>query len=340
MKFLMTRGVSWAVAVGMILSGCAPSPPIGSGIAIRPGLQTGPHDVVLNGVRHWYRVAGAAPADAPPVLFLHGGPGQGSLHFAELLGPKLEPSLRMIYFDQRGAGRSDRPADGEYSIPLMVEDIEQLRQSLRVPQIALIGQSFGGTLALEYAARYPEHVSRLVFVAGLWDTPLQCRLRLKTLAERRPDGYRRVRADTLRPDGTRISDCELEMRGAGGGLAWDEYSNEAMYPVSSVRTRIETVEAAHGYRNTGEVGGALFRSGLLDYRFTNPERLTMPVLIIAGGRDGAARPEGLRELADRLSHATVLEYERSGHFLYVDDPDRFAADVIDFLTPAGRHRRR
>lgn len=125
------------------------------------------------------------------------------------------------------------------------------------------------------------------------------------------------------------------MRGAGGGLAWDEYSNEAMYPDSSVRTRIETVEAAHGYRNTGEVGGALFRSGLLGYRFTNPERLTMPVLIIAGGRDGAARPEGLRELADRLSHATFLEYERSGHFLYVDDPDRFAADVIDFLTPPG-----
>lgn len=205
------------------------------------------------------------------------------------------------------------PADGWGQIPLMVEDIEQLRQSLRVPQIALIGQSFGGTLALEYAARYPEHVSRLVFVAGLWDTPLQCRLRLKTLAERRPDGYRRVRADTLRPDGTRISGCELEMRGAGGGRAWDEYSSEAMYPDSSVRTRIEAVEAAHGYRNTGEAGGALFRGGLLGYRFTNLERLTMPVLIIAGGRDGAARPEGLRELADRLPHATFLEYERSGH---------------------------
>jgi proline iminopeptidase len=252
------------------------------------------------------------------------------------VGPKLERSLRMVYFDQRGAGRSQRAANGEYSIALMVEDIEQLRQALAVPRIALIGQSFGGTLALEYAARYPEHVSGLVFVAGLWDTPLQCGLRLARLAEHRPEGYARVRADTLRPDGSRRSDCELEMRGAGGGRAWDDYSNEAMYPDPAVRSRIEAVEAAHGYRNTGEVGGALFGRGLLEYRFTRTERLAVPVLIVAGGRDGAARPEGLRELARRLPAASYLEYERSGHFLYVDEPDRFTADVVEFLAAAGR----
>jgi proline iminopeptidase len=245
----------------------------------------------------------------------------------------------MIYLDQRGAGRSDRPADGEYSIESMVEDIEQLRRALGVSQIALIGQSFGGTLALEYGARYPEHVSRLVFVAGLWDTPLQCRLRLRTLAEHYPDGYARVSADTLRADGTRINDCELEVLGSGGGAAWEEYSNRSMFPDSSARMRIEAVEAAHGYRNTGEVGGALFRRGLLDYRFTWHERLTMPVLIVAGGRDGAARPEGLRELANRLPSARLLEYEQSGHFLYVDEPDRFAADIVNFLR-GGQNTRR
>src|SRR6185437_11360454 len=59
-------------------------------------LRTGEHDVVVNGVRLWYRVAGTSKAGTPPVLFLHGGPGYNSYSFAALEGPLLEKSLRMI----------------------------------------------------------------------------------------------------------------------------------------------------------------------------------------------------------------------------------------------------
>ena len=57
----------------------------------------------------------------------------------------------------------------------------------------------------------------------------------------------------------------------------------------------------------------------------------MPVLVVAGRHDGAARPEGLRELAGRLPNARFVEYEGSGHFVYLDEGDRFARDVIAFL---------
>ena len=131
------------------------------------GLLAGPHTVVVNDVRLWYRVAGRAQPGAPPVVFLHGGPGQGSAHFAALAGPEMERSLRMVYLDQRGSGRSGRPADGQYSISLMVDDVEGVRRALGVPRIALIGHSFGAVLALEYAARYPEHAAAVVVAAGL-----------------------------------------------------------------------------------------------------------------------------------------------------------------------------
>src|SRR2546428_5925965 len=136
------------------------------GQSIASGLRDGPHQVVVNNVRLWYRVAGRLAPGVPPVVFLHGGPGQGSYHFAALVGPSLEHSLRMVYFDQRGSGNSERPWTGEYSMATLVEDIEGLRRELGVPQIALIGHSFGGTLALEYAATYPAHVARVVIVAG------------------------------------------------------------------------------------------------------------------------------------------------------------------------------
>ena len=305
------------------------------------GLRPGEHHVVLNGVRHWYRVAGRAPVGAPPVVFLHGGPGQGSAHFDALAGPYLEPLLRVVYFDQRSSGRSDRAADGDYAIATLVEDVEALRRALGVPRMALVGHSFGGLLALEYAAKYPAHVSHLVVAAGVWDFDLQCRLRLRRMAELRPEAYARVHGDTLTSTGARRSDCELEFQ-AFSGEERDRYNTALMFPDPAVEARIDSVNAARGIRNTGEISRALFgKGGLLRYRFSALDRLTMPVLVVAGRHDGAARPEGLRALAEALPNARFVEYERSGHFIYLDEPERFARDLAAFFraSPASRSRR-
>ena len=85
-------------------------------------LKSGAHDVVINGVRLWYRVAGEEAG--APAVFLHGGPGQGSQTFARFAGPELERSQRMIYLDQRGSGRSEKHWKKEYSIALLVDDLE------------------------------------------------------------------------------------------------------------------------------------------------------------------------------------------------------------------------
>ena len=325
--------IAAAVAVVAATIGCHASAGRTNPDRTPPGLQPGEHTVVLNGVRHWYRVAGEASANAPPVVFLHGGPGQGSAHFDALVGPYLEPSLRMVYFDQRGSGHSDRPPNGEYAIVTFVEDIEALRQALGVPRIALVGHSFGGLLALEYAARYPEHVSHLVFVSGVWNFPLQCRLRLQRLAELRPDAYSRVRGDTLTDAGARRSDCDLEFAAFRSGEEQTAYNTALMFPDPAVEQRMDSASAAHGVRNTGEISGALFgKGGLLGYNFAAFDRLTMPVLVVAGRHDGAARPEGLRALAQQLPNARFVEYERSGHFVYLDEPERFARELAAFVS--------
>jgi proline iminopeptidase len=297
---------------------------------LAPGLRSGPHEVSLNGARHHYRVAGPARAGVPPVVFLHGGPGQGSAHFDALVGPFMERELRMVYFDQRGSGHSERPASNDYALATLVEDVEALRRTIGVPKIALLGHSFGGLLALEYAAKYPQNVSHLVFVAGVWDFDLQCRLRAQRFAELRPEVYARVRGDTLAPDGTRRSDCDLEFRGLRGEER-ERYNLEIMFPNPAISARIDSVNAARNVRNTGELSRVLFQGGLLRHRVAGLERITMPALVVAGRFDGAARPEGLRELARQLPNARFVEYERSGHFVYLDEPDRFAREVAAFI---------
>ena len=71
-----------------------------------------------------------------------------------------------------------------------------------------------------------------------------------------------------------------------------------------------------GLKNTGELSNALFSGGLACYCFTQHSRLTMPVLVIGGRHDGAIGMAPLRELAAKLPHATLSEYEQSAHFPY------------------------
>jgi proline iminopeptidase len=296
-----------------------------------PALAPGPHDVVLNGVRFFYSVGGTA-ADNPPVVFLHGGPGQGSEHFEALGRRFLERELRVVYFDQRGSGLSERPVNRDYAIATMVDDIEALRRAFGTPKIVVMGHSFGAVLALEYAAKYPAATSHVIVVAGLWDTEVQCPLRLARFAQLRPKVYARVRNDTLDPDGTRRSDCDIELR-ARNGLGDDRrlIDLETIFVDSTLAGRLDSVNSARNVVYGSEVNEAVMAAGMTRYRFTRFHAVTMPALVVAGKHDGAAIPAGLRPLAEELPHAQYMEFENSGHFVYLDEPDRFARVVTTFI---------
>lgn len=330
-----TSRVMPAVAAALALT-VASSPASAQGRTPH-GLRVGEHTAAINGARLWYRVAGEGRAGAAPVVFLPGGPGRNSYDFAAVQGPRLEKALWMVYFDPRGTGRSERPASGDYAIATMVEDIEGLRRALGVPKIALVGHSFGGLMTLEYAAKYPGRVSRLVFADGLWDTDLQCRARRDRLIRGFPALRERILADTLDDKGKRRSDCELEFRVLRGPER-EAFNDAGIFRDSVAKMRLDSLDRASGLRNTGEMGRALFRAGLLEYRFTPLHRLTMPVQVIVGRYDAVGGMEPQRELARRLPNARLVELTESGHFTYLDEPGRFAREVTGFLNGSGARR--
>jgi proline iminopeptidase len=290
-----------------------------------PSLANGEHQRVLNGVRLYYRVAGNAPAERAPVLFLHGGPGYNSYSFARLMGTRLEKTRRMVYLDQRGCGRSERPWDGRYSLDVLVADLEALRQELDVERWVLLGHSFGGTLALEYAVRYPKHVAGVVFVSGFSDASASFSTWKSELERQYPGRL----AETATPEDA--SDYEQVML-ALRGLDARTFFHTLQFRDATYLQMQEAADAESGLRNTGELSRALFSNELPGYRFTATERLTAPVLIVGGKYDQAIGLESMRALAKALPRATLLEYERSGHFPYLEEADRFEQDVTRFLS--------
>lgn len=312
---LLLRPLLFALAA-LVLLACPAAARAGAEAPLAPGA----HHAVVNDVRLWYRVAGRE--EGTPVVFLHGGPGQGSQTFAGYAGPALEQRLRMVYLDQRGSGRSERPWDDAYSLGLLVDDLERLRQAWGVERISLVGHSFGTILALEYAAAHPERVERVVLAAAAPDLPAAMDLQCRRLERLEPETY--VRAVAARPEGSRAR--------CNPFVADRAFIDGAMFPDPATQRLVEESDAADGLRNTGQIGRALFgEGGLMEYRFDRHERLTMPVLVIAGLADFQTVVEPQRDLVRALPDARIVEYPGRGHFMFVEEPERFAAELAAFL---------
>lgn len=274
-------------------------------------------------VSQWYRVAGE-PSGLPIVL-LHGGPGQGSQTFQASVGPEIEKFATVVYFDQRGSGRSQRPGDPAlYSIPILVSDIDVLIDRLGAGRVILLGHSFGSILALEYAAQHPERVAGLVLTGAVPDMPAALAALCDRLSREDPEAHARAVA------------------AAGGGgqcqpfAAYDDarrkqWVESAMFPDPAKARLIEAWDNADGLGNSGEMANALWNKGLLEYRFTRPERLTMPLLFIDGARDHQTAEAPQHRLAAQVAEGAVISYPRAGHFPFVDEPTRFARDVRSFV---------
>ena len=104
----------------------------------------------VNGSELFYTEAG----HGVPCLVMHGGLGVDHTQFREWLDP-LGDVLRLIYYDHRGNGRSGRPPIETLTFDQLVADADALRAHLGYDQIAVMGHSYGGCLALLYALRYP-----------------------------------------------------------------------------------------------------------------------------------------------------------------------------------------
>lgn len=99
-----------------------------------------------------------------PVIVLHGGPDFDHGYLLPDLD-RLKDAFHLIYYDQRGRGRSaDNVRPEDVTLASDVDDVDRVRQHFRLDAPALLGHSWGAVLALEYAVRYPTHVSHLILM--------------------------------------------------------------------------------------------------------------------------------------------------------------------------------
>ena len=276
-----------------------------------------------DGVKLFVRTTG--PATGPVTFYLHGGPGaqmgDGGYEMEELLRDR-----RLVLYDQRGGGRSDRPDPAGITAARHVEDLEELRRHFGHERISLIGLSWGSALAAMYAARYPQHVERIVFLSPMPVAKVP-------FDEERSRSVGRLPADRV----ARREELTKAMETASGTelirlckerFAQSNYSRYVVRPESLDRARRCLHDAQ--IRSLGVTPNQIIAM-LGDWDFRPLLRtLQMPALVIEGAQTVTTLASP-REWAAALPNGRLLLIESAGHANWLDQPDEFRQAVGTFL---------
>ena len=253
------------------------------------------------------------PADAPPVVLLHGITGHARVwdHLAE----RLAPRHRVLALDQRGHGDSDPAPDDDYRVGTMADDVAAFVGSLRIDRFALLGHSMGGRIAIRYAADHAARLERLVIVDIGPDINLA--------------GLQRVR-DMMANAPERIESEEWAV----------EYIRRAnpLQDVDMLRERVRhglrrapdgelTWKYAKGLRDMMREG----RRDAVDLWEPLP-RIPCPTLIVRGAESDILSAEVAKKMAERLPDGRVVEIAGAGHTVPADRPEEFVRQIRAFLA--------
>lgn len=291
--------------------------------------------VQVHGLGRTIDIAGIGPlyyeieGEGPSVLLVGGGPGVDHAHYHPWFS-RLAQRRRVIYYDHPGTGRSAPAAEGIFTVQAYARAIEGLREHLELESLVLIGLSFGGIPAVEYARQHPDRVVALVLSnahvdARGWQEGNIDQVNL-TLRERFPETWSQL--TTMRAAGVRSADERYqELVGiALTGLEWAEpWTHPTLNPPDSPPSWA-AYESFVGADPEWEVTGSL--TGYAP----RLEDLDLPTLVLAGRQDGLTLPRLAFEQANRLPRAKLHIFERSGHRPWCEEPEAYVEVVERFLN--------
>jgi proline iminopeptidase len=276
--------------------------------------------IEVPGGRVYYEIVGDGPG--VPLLCLHGGPGIPH-DYLEPLGD-VGDTRRVIFYDQLGCGRSAGPTDPSlFTIDRHIAELDAVRRALELDAVHILGQSWGGTLAISYALRRPGGVVSYIFSSPSFSTP-----RWEADSER-------LRAE-LPPE----VDATLRRHEQHGHTSCPEYVAASLVYYRRHFCRLDPwpdcVERA--FAGMGPQYGVMW--GPTEFRCVGTLKhfdvmdeigsVTTPCLFTCGRHDEAT-PETTQRCAELMPASELAIFEQSGHLPHVEEAERYCEVLRDYL---------
>lgn len=278
--------------------------------------------VEVSGGRVWHKTVGAGKG-GEPLLVLHGGPGASHDYLEPL--EVLSDERPVVFYDQLGGGRSDRPTDlSLWTVERFVDELAQVRHALGLQRVHILGQSWGSMLAVDYMlTREPQGVLSLVLSAPCLSVP-------RFAADQR--AYLRE----FEPGVETIARCE-----ASGDFGSSEYQTAMAtyyerhvcrldpWPDCMVRTFEQMGHAV--YEHMWGPSEFTITGVLKDYdRTARLKEIRVPTLFTCGRFDEAT-PATTAYYQSHLPRSELAVFEDASHEHHLEKPAEYIRVVRDFL---------
>jgi proline-specific peptidase len=266
------------------------------------------------------------PDEGTPALLLHGGPGAAS-DYMHPLAERLADHRPVVVYDQLGCGRSDIPDDTSlWTVDRSVAEVDQVRAALGLERCHLLGQSWGGWLAIEYMARGTLGVERLVLASTSASIP-EFMAGARGLIEALPEPHRTVlielgaKGQYDHPDYQAAVDvfyhrhlCRADPWPDALMRSSAQMDGNQVYLTMNGPTEFDVIGRLREWDRTADLG-----------------RIDVPTLVTCGRYDEIT-PSCSETITHGIPGARMHVFERSAHCAHLEEPDDYARVVEAFLS--------
>jgi pimeloyl-ACP methyl ester carboxylesterase len=298
----------------------------------------------IGGLDQWTMIRGASIAN-PALVMLHGGPGLSETSLFRYFNAPLERSFTLVYWDQRGAGKSYRRdiPPSSMTVEQFISDLDELvdatRERLGKAKVAIFGHSWGSVLGPLYAARFPDRVAAYVGSGQIGDWAAAERATYAfALAEAKRLGKARSarRLEAIAPPPHTAEELwtqRTELSRLEGRMRPRELWKLARAVLSGRESSVFELPAGfRGFRfSLDAMWAEVSRLNLLKLA----PALEVPVFFLLGRRDHWVPPEISLVYFEALTAPAkeLVWFEESGHEPFVDEPAKFNATMAQLVRP-------
>ena len=250
-----------------------------------------------------------------PVVLIHGWPLSKEM-WEYQLAPIVDAGFRVIKYDRRGFGKSDKPWDG-YDYDTLAADLKGLIDGLELKDVALVGFSMGGGEVARYFGKYNgENVSKAILISSVAPGMLK--------TDRNPDGVPAEKFDEFMKS---LKDDRIGFLADFG---------KTFFGVTMVNHPVSAPLMQYYLDLESHASAKATQDCMTSFAFTDftedVKKINVPTLIIHGDADKTVPIDATgRRAAKMIKNATLIEYEGAPHGLFYTEKEKLNKDLVAFL---------
>lgn len=263
--------------------------------------------LTANGIEFYYEIHG----HGVPLVLLEGLGYSSWMWYKQL--DELAKHFKVIIFDNRGVGETDKP-DMEYSIDLFAEDTAEIMAALNLEKAHILGVSMGGFIAQEFALQFPEMVNKLILCSTSFGGPNSIPIPQETLT-------------IMMKGGGQYNSIEEIKEAIATALDQNNLDRHSDVLNKIIEEKMRNPQPKYAYQRQLMAGASFNAEDRI-------KRIYADTLILAGKGDRVVPSENAKLLHEQITNSEMRIIENAGHLFFMEEPEITNKLIIDFLSAA------